>query len=130
MAAGEGGFCTAVNCMDGRVQLPVNAYMQQRFSVAYVDAVTEAGPIAILARQDEPLIASILSRVRISVEKHGSRVIAVVGHHDCAGNPVSKDLQIVQCRAAADLLAESFPQALVVKLWVDETWQVHDIDGE
>ena len=31
-------FCTAVTCMDGRIQLPVIAYLQKRFNAEYVDS--------------------------------------------------------------------------------------------
>ena len=41
-------FATAVNCMEGRTQLPVIAYLKKKFEVDYVDMVTEAGPVKIL----------------------------------------------------------------------------------
>jgi len=37
-------FYTAINCMDGRVQLPVITYLQKRFGVEHVDSITAAGP--------------------------------------------------------------------------------------
>ena len=37
-------FCTAVNCMDGRVQRPVHKYMSSFFMADHVDQVTEVGP--------------------------------------------------------------------------------------
>lgn len=37
--------------MDGRVQLPVIKYLQDRFKVQYVDTITEPGPNLILAEQ-------------------------------------------------------------------------------
>ena len=81
-------FCTAINCMDGRVQIPVIQYLKDRFDADYVDAVTEPGPNRILAEDaDTRIRQSIDRRVGISVEGHGSVGIAVVGHHDCAGNP-------------------------------------------
>ena len=40
-------FCTVVNCMDGRVQLPVIRYLQERFEVPYVDSITEVGPSGV-----------------------------------------------------------------------------------
>lgn len=46
-------FCTVINCIDGRVQMPVNQYMQQRFKVKYVDTITEPGPNLILVRKNE-----------------------------------------------------------------------------
>lgn len=42
-------FCTAVNCIDGRVQLPVIRYLQERYGVLYVDVVSESGPVHSLA---------------------------------------------------------------------------------
>ncbi len=44
-------FCTTINCMDGRVQLPVIKYLQKHFNVDYVDSITEPGPNLILAKQ-------------------------------------------------------------------------------
>jgi len=84
-------FATAINCTDGRTQLPVIAYLKEKCKVDYVDMVTEAGPVRILVDSaDRALVDSIKHRVEISVEKHYSRYIAVAGHFDCAGNPVSE----------------------------------------
>ncbi len=121
---GSGVFGTAVNCMDGRVQLPVNAWLRSRFGVDYVDTVTEAGPIRELADDPAGTIArSIRARLTVSVEKHGSGVVAVVGHHDCAGNPVDRDEQARQTRAAVELVKSWFPGVRVVGLWVTGDWE-------
>lgn len=121
-------FCTAVNCMDGRVQTPVIAFLRRRFNADYVDTVTEPGPNGILAAgEDTASIESILRRVFISVEEHGSVGIAVVGHHDYAGNPAPKDEQIARVRKAKALLREYFRSPIVIGLWVDKAWQVHEI---
>jgi len=122
------GFCTVINCMDGRVQLPVIAYLQKRFAVEYVDSITEPGPNRILAVQDDPvLISSILARLKISVEKHSSVGIAVVGHHGCGGNPAPKDRQLVQIREAVEFLRRQNEKLEVIGLWVNENWQVSEI---
>jgi len=121
-------FCTVVNCMDGRVQLPVIEYLKKRFDAEYVDSITEPGPVKILAEEGEtPLIESILSRVSVSVEKHGSRAVAVVGHYDCAGNPEPKERQLVQIEKSVEVLRKSHPQPEIVGLWVDEEWRVHEV---
>ena len=39
----EGTFATAINCMDGRVQLPVIKFLQERFKAEYVDIISEPG---------------------------------------------------------------------------------------
>ena len=86
----EGSFGTTITCMDGRVQEPVSTWMKRQFGVDYVDTITEAGPDGILADGPLDTVASIKKRAGISVNGHGSRVIVVVGHHDCAGNPGAK----------------------------------------
>ena len=124
-------FYTAINCMDGRTQVPVVEYLKRRLGVEYVDMITEPGPNRILAEQDDfRLVDSILLRVNISVEKHGSVGIAVVGHHDCAGNPVGYPKQVEHTRAAIEYLAHRYGQLPILGLWVDESWQVHEIDRE
>lgn len=120
-------FCTAVNCMDGRVQLPVIAYLMNRYEVLYVDQVTEPGPIASLACPGDPEIAaSILRRVAVSVDRHGSRVVAVVGHCDCTGNQLDETGQREQIREAVERIAGRFPGVEVVGLWVDCDWSVSE----
>jgi hypothetical protein len=42
-------FITVINCMDGRVQLPVNNWLRKRFNANFVDTITEPGPNRILA---------------------------------------------------------------------------------
>ena len=116
-------FCTAINCMDGRTQLPVNQYLRRGLNVDYVDTITEPAPARILAeQQDSHAAQSILHRVDISIVKHNSKSIALVAHHDCAGNPLSKDEQLIQLSAAKKWLAEKYPDVQVLCLWVDSAW--------
>jgi len=118
-------FCTVVNCMDGRIQLPVIAWMKERFGARWVDTVTEAGPVRILAGgRESAAAASILGRVDVSVEKHGSRAVAIVAHHDCAGNPASEEEQRDQLRSAVAFLEKRYPGKEILGLWVDRTWSV------
>ena len=121
-------FCTAINCMDGRTQLPVIQYLQQRFNVAYVDMITEAGPSRILAEEDDrERIEAIRKRTNISVTAHGSTVIAVVGHVDCAGNPVSDEEQWAHLKKALTQIRHWYPELTVLALWVDDQWRVREI---
>ncbi len=123
-------FCTVVNCMDGRVQLSVIAYLKKRFGAEYVDSITEPGPNRILAeQQDENLVASILNRLEISVNKHQSVGIAVTGHYDCAGNPTSEAIQKRQIKDAVRFLGQTYPDIEIIGLWIDEHWQVNEIDS-
>jgi len=111
--------------MDGRVQLPVIKYLQEYFKAEYVDSITEAGPVAVLAEQtNNILLESVLSRLKISVERHNSVGIAIVAHHDCAGNPAPKEKQLKQLTGAVRLIREEYGTPEVVGLWVNEKWQV------
>ena len=114
--------------MDGRVQLPVITFLQQRFKAEFVDSITEPGPIRILAEQtDQDALRSILNRLKISIEGHGSLSLAIVGHHDCAGNPAGKDEQLVQIYQAIQFLQGHYEGIETIGLWVDESWKVHEV---
>lgn len=118
-------FCTAVNCIDGRVQLPVIEFMRRHVGVPYVDSVTEPGPVRFLGDDPEgPVSESIMRRVRVSTDVHGSRVIAVVAHGDCGGNPAGRTEQLGQLDRAVEVLAGACPAARVLGLWLDESWSV------
>ena len=124
----HGTFATVINCMDGRVQEPVIAWMKSEYGVQYVDDVTEPGPVCMLAANtDYAALESIRRRVDISVNKHGSHVVAIIAHHDCAGNPVCKDEQLSQLSSAIAAVNSWGFGVDVLGLWVDEEWQVHPV---
>ena len=125
----SGAFCAAINCMDGRAQLPVFEFLQTRFGIEYVDMVTEPGPNAILARQDDPaVLGTIRARLDVSVHKHGSKGIAVVAHSDCAGNPASKDEQLEHLRVAVEFVRERYPETEVIALWLELPSAIEELD--
>ncbi len=114
-------FCTVINCMDGRVQVPVIEYLQEYFDVKYVDSITEPGPNLILAEhKDTNYLNSIAKRIDISVNKHGSIGIAIVGHYDCAGNPATDEEQDNHTREAVKYIKRTYPNIKVIGLWVDK----------
>jgi len=121
-------FFTAINCMDGRVQLPVIRYLQKRFNVKYVDSITEPGPNLILANNIDLFAQrSIFERLKISIENHNSKGIAIVGHHDCAGNPAPKADQIDHLKQSIQQLQLRYKTMPIIGLWVDQNWEVHEI---
>ena len=121
-------FCTAINCMDGRVQIPVITYLKERFKVDYVDVVSEPGPNRILADgTDLQQLESIWARVEISITKHDSRGIAVIGHYDCAGNPVDESDQHLHTAAAVRRVRDRFGSVSVIGLWVNCDWEVSEL---
>ena len=119
-------FCTVVNCMDGRVQLPISRYLKEHFAADYVDTVTEAGPAGLLASDpDSRASRSIYSCIEVSVAAHKSTALAVVAHAGCAGNPISDDSQNQQVLQCVEVLSARYPALAIIGLWVDEKWVVH-----
>jgi hypothetical protein len=52
-----------------------------------------------------------------------------VAHADCAGNPTGEEEQRRQLARSVEYVAECFPEASVIGLWVDESWTVHEAPG-
>ncbi len=124
----ESTFATAINCMDGRVQLPIIEWMKNRFHVDYIDMVTEPGPDKILAENNTPLVESIKNRVLISVEKHGSKAVVITGHAGCAGNPVTKEEHIDHVKRAMQQIKSWGLPVSICGVWMDSDWKPEIID--
>ncbi|MGF7184318.1 hypothetical protein GGQ84_000401 [Desulfitispora alkaliphila] len=121
-------FATAINCIDGRVQLPVIEWLLEQFEVDYVDVITEPGCDKVLAeRSNHYALEAIRKSVNISLNKHQSKVLAVAGHYDCAGNPVSKNEHLQQIMLAVETVKSWDLPGVVIGLWVDENWKVHRV---
>ena len=130
-AAGHHGrFATAINCMDGRTQLPVIDWMKENLAVDYVDMITEPGPDKLLAEGSPAALDSIKARVLISVNKHGSDTILVAAHDDCAGNPVSRSQHEEHVRQGI-IRIESWrlPVKRVLGAWIGGDWKVRIIEA-
>lgn len=117
-------FACAINCMDGRVQQPVADYLKKHCCVDYADAITEPGPCKILAENlDSAVVADIQKRIDISVNKHNSKVIAIVAHPECAGNPVDKNHQVEHLYLAYKKVKSFGFKADILLLWVENDWK-------
>ena len=123
-------FCTVVNCIDGRAQLPVIQYLVRQFHVEYVDIVSDTGPAGVLAHDpDSERAGSMYRRIDVSIEAHKSRGLAIAAHHDCWANPRSFAGQIEDLRRSAANLRLRYSHFPVLALWVGRDWtvkQVHD----
>ncbi|MET3683334.1 hypothetical protein ABID56_001429 [Alkalibacillus flavidus] len=123
----EGTFATAINCMDGRTQEPVIQWMKQQYNVDYVDQINEAGPNKALLQGDAKMIESIKQKLSISNQGHGSQALAIVGHHDCAGNPVDKPEKVEQIKQGVALVRSWGYDMDIVGLYVNDDWEVEHI---
>jgi len=120
-------FATVINCMDGRVQDPVNSWMKEKTGATYIDVITEAGPDRIMA-STATASRLILQRILVSRDKHKSTELALVAHDDCAGNPVSKEMHLEHLKKSGKIMETWHLNMHIMLIWVDENWQVEIID--
>jgi hypothetical protein len=122
-------FGTAINCIDGRTQEPVIDFMKQKYGIDGVDMVTFPGVDGVASSLGNfNTIALIRNAVSISIEKHGSRIIAVVGHFDCAGNPGNREHHYAHIGKAVQQVSSWNFDAEIVGLYVNDKWQIEEVN--
>jgi hypothetical protein len=125
----KGKFGTAINCMDGRAQLPINNWLKQKYALDYIDTITEPGPDKMLTQGKPEQVESIKSRVLISVNAHGSETVLIAAHDDCTGNPVSKEEHIKQVKDCVKILRSwKLPVKTIIGVWINENWAVEIVE--
>lgn len=121
-------FGTAINCIDGRTQEPVIDFMKHKYGIDGVDMVTFPGVDGIISSSGiSDAIASIRKAVSISIEKHGSRIIAVIGHFDCAGNPGNREHHYAHLSKSIQQVSSWNFDAEIVGLYVNDKRQIEEV---
>ena len=112
--------------MDGRPQRKVADYLAVAFGARHLDNITTAGMVrhVVETTSHTPVV---LSNLDVSITRHDSTKIAVVAHHDCAGNPAPDATQKHQVAAAVTRIEDLYPEAEVVGLWLGPHWIVERI---
>jgi hypothetical protein len=117
-------FITAVSCIDGRVHEPIINFAKKHFKASYVDLITEPGPDKILSKNNNSqAVESIQNRILISLNKHNSKIVLVVGHYDCAANPADKDEHYKQIKESTSNLKKCNYDAEIYGLWINRDWK-------
>ena len=116
----NGSFGCAINCIDGRAQTPVIDWVKFHAGVQYVDMITEPGADGVVSNSMEGDLQQVYRNVKVSVQAHSPSIIAVAGHFDCAGNPVSNEQHLEQVEKSARVVREWYPEIRVVGLFVNE----------
>jgi len=123
----QGTFGTAISCIDGRVQGPVAAWVKANAHVDYVDTVTVPGPDKALTQGAPEQIAALRGSVEISVNAHGSQVVVVAGHYDCAAFPAEREAHVAAIREAVNVVRGWGLPVVVIGLWVNDHWEIEQI---
>ena len=117
-------FGTAVNCIDGRAQTPVNDWMRLHCNVSYVDMITTPGAEAVLSNGHKERAESIERKVRLSIGVHFSEIVAVVGHFDCAANGCEREERLEMILDAVETVRSWGLGVRIIGLYVNELWSV------
>lgn len=108
--------------MDGRIQLPIIHWLKEKHNVSYVDTITEPGIDKLFLNASK--VQEIKYKASISVNAHGSKIILISGHHDCAGNPVSKNEHIEHIKNSISVIQSWKMPVKVIGAWVNEDWEL------
>ncbi|NYB53012.1 MAG: hypothetical protein HVN35_10715 [Methanobacteriaceae archaeon] len=119
-------FATCLNCIDGRVQIPVINWITQNYEIDYVDMVTEAGMDGLLADNSFNPV-HVLRKLAISIGNHNSNTIFIVGHYDCAANQVSEDVHKLHIKKAVQRIKNYTLSCKIVGLWISENFEVEKV---
>jgi hypothetical protein len=122
-----GKFATSINCIDGRIQIPISNWIKQKYFVDYVDVISHPGSDKVIGEKIIEGIAEIKSKVLVSINAHNSKLIVISGHHDCAGNPVSKEMHMTQIKKSINLIKSWDYPVTVIGIWVNDKWEIEEI---
>lgn len=119
-------FATALCCMDGRACEAVTQWGKATFQVHHVDLITEPGMEALLEKGEREFLEWARRRAMISYEKHGSRVLIVAAHEDCAANILHHEERIMQVqRGVVNVFPWGFDR--VSPVWVGDDLSIRPI---
>jgi carbonic anhydrase-like protein len=122
----DGKFATAINCMDGRVQIPVLDWIRFYLNVDYVDLITEPGPDKAIVSGSERTYNSIFEKATLSIKTLGSQSISIVSHYDCRANPVSKEEHLEMIQRSVGIIHRWDLGVRILGLWVNE-WRYVEV---
>jgi hypothetical protein len=103
-----------LTCIDGRIHRALDDWARDRLAVDYVDTITEPGPDSQVVAMDDAALTGLVAKVRVSQRAHGSDVLVIAAHSDCAGNPVSDHAHRAHLHRAAARLATRLPGTRIV----------------
>lgn len=117
-------FATAIGCIDGRIQTTLNEWVRQVAGVEYVDTITWPGANGALADGE---IGGIRRALEISASAHGSRLVVVAGHHDCAAHPgTAEEHRLIVAKAVERVRSWNLPVE-VIGAWIGPDWKTERV---
>jgi carbonic anhydrase len=72
----------------------------------------------VFLSDDSKDISEIIKEIQITIDVHDSKDIFIVGHYDCAGNPVTEITHKKQVIKSVDRIKSLFNDLNVFGLWI------------
>lgn len=109
----------AIACVDARLHDPsIVPQIEELLGSDSVYLETMPGPeVCVLGRKDDPdgnHFSALISDLQLLIEAKGVNDIAIIGHCDCAGHPVSDEQHVIDVQQAAEKLRGALPTAVTV----------------
>lgn len=117
-------FATAIGCIDGRIQKTLGDWVRDIAGVEYVDTITWPGANGALAEGD---VGGIRQAVELSASAHGSRLVVVAGHHDCASHPGTEEEHRQIVGKAVERVRSWDLQVEVIGAWIGPDWKTERV---
>ena len=114
----NGKFTCCLNCIDGRIQLPVINWIKNNYDIEFVDMLTQPGMDGFIANPDSDL-NDLLEKIHISLRVHDCQEIFLVAHEDCAANPVDFETHRKQLFDSTEKIKNHFPSSKIIGIWIN-----------
>lgn len=101
-------FVTCLNCIDGRVQLPVIQWIMENYGIEYVDMITAPGMDGILSDNNNN-IDDIQKKIKLSITGHLTSSIFIISHYNCLANPVTSKIHKKQIIKSVKRIKKLYP---------------------
>lgn len=110
-------FTACLNCIDGRVQLPVINWIRSTYNVDFIDMITEPGMDGFLVDPQSNL-KPVFDKLNIALDVHECNEIFIVAHEDCAANPTDFNSHTKNLKVATDDIKNFAPNCTVIGIYV------------
>jgi hypothetical protein len=128
-------LAVALTCADWRLHQPAvnfNGRLARALGVDGVDLIAVPGPDGLLRSERAAEWRAAVDQIKLLIQAHAPKTLAVVAHQRCAGHPVSDDEHVEAVAAAARALKAEAGfagpvHALVAIYHSDRKWGLQEV---
>ena len=83
--------------------------------------------IKTLSEKNIDKIKQLKYKVLISINAHGSKLVVISGHYDCAANIATKELHMTQIQKSINVVKSWKLPIMVIGIWINDKWEIEEI---